>query len=566
VNALDMVSGFTASAGPIGGADTNSADAGALAGGFDALIARVLGEAAPDAETVPGDTAADEGDEGDAADSGDLTLLIAMTGGVLIPPVVVDLPSDPPAALAAHTPAIGATGTETGVGGALDTLPCTLTSSGSAPGVSAGESLVMESPVTTPDVGVAGGETPAVAAGSVRADDPPAPPVVAAAESAAEAAATPSPQVTTDLSSSVPTTTQSPVVSPDASAVAVTANGAPVTVPTAGAGETPVSVQPGSPGGKGNSGSPAPVTAPSGPHTEATLRAALSRAGRARTASTGSAVDAARTQAMSELRSLIGSANSTSDTGAGSAAATPSTNQAATPGVVRSAEQQQAPRAQSKSAQGASTTDAASAMVAGIGAAAAGSGSSFEGGGHDGSNARGQASAAIDSVTVSSVRTDSGPLFALPIDSLTSAASLEKAAGVSASEAQAPEVTPLEHAENVHTVVRSVRMHFNQGGGEARLQLNPEHLGQVTLTVKVDQGSVAAHIQAESPDARRWIESNQQELRSALEDQGLEVKELVVTTDPDGQREREQQAREAFKPRPRRREDGAAAPKFEVVV
>ena len=116
-------------------------------------------------------------------------------------------------------------------------------------------------------------------------------------------------------------------------------------------------------------------------------------------------------------------------------------------------------------------------------------------------------------------------------------------------------------------MVRTVRL-FTAGNGasEARLTLEPEHLGPVALTVRVEQGSVSAHFRAETPAAQRWIETHQQELRSGLREQGLEVKEVVVTTDPDGRRERRQEAQPARPPRARRTQAGADAPRFEVLV
>ncbi len=92
---------------------------------------------------------------------------------------------------------------------------------------------------------------------------------------------------------------------------------------------------------------------------------------------------------------------------------------------------------------------------------------------------------------------------------------------------------------NLQSMVRTVRLFTAaSGASEARLTLEPEHLGPVALTVRVEQGSVSAHFRAETPAAHRWIEAHQQELRSGLREQGLEVKEVVVTTDPDGRRER----------------------------
>jgi flagellar hook-length control protein FliK len=117
---------------------------------------------------------------------------------------------------------------------------------------------------------------------------------------------------------------------------------------------------------------------------------------------------------------------------------------------------------------------------------------------------------------------------------------------------------------NLQSMVRTVRL-FTAGSGatEARLVLEPEHLGPVALTVRVEQGSVSAHFRAETPAAHRWIETHQQELRAGLREQGLEVKELVVSTDPDGRRERRQDT--PAKPRPRRSQN-ADSPRFEVLV
>jgi len=119
---------------------------------------------------------------------------------------------------------------------------------------------------------------------------------------------------------------------------------------------------------------------------------------------------------------------------------------------------------------------------------------------------------------------------------------------------------------NLQAMVRTVRL-FAGGDGahEARLQLEPEHLGPVALTVRVEQGSVSAHFRAETPAAQRWIETHQQELRAGLREQGLDVKEVVVTTDPDGRRERRQDAQPA-RPARARRAQTADAPRFEVLV
>ena len=55
------------------------------------------------------------------------------------------------------------------------------------------------------------------------------------------------------------------------------------------------------------------------------------------------------------------------------------------------------------------------------------------------------------------------------------------------------------------------------------------------------------------------------DLRAGLREQGLEVKEVVVTTDPDARRDRRQEAQPARPPRSRRAQ-GTDAPRFEVLV
>ena len=119
----------------------------------------------------------------------------------------------------------------------------------------------------------------------------------------------------------------------------------------------------------------------------------------------------------------------------------------------------------------------------------------------------------------------------------------------------------------MQAMVRTVRL-FTAGSGasEARLTLEPEHLGPVALTVRIDQGSVSAHFRAETPAAHRWIETHQQELRSGLREQGLEVKEVVVTTDPDGRRDSRQDAKPSRQGLKRRTPSGADSPRFEVLV
>jgi len=112
-------------------------------------------------------------------------------------------------------------------------------------------------------------------------------------------------------------------------------------------------------------------------------------------------------------------------------------------------------------------------------------------------------------------------------------------------------------------VVRAIQLAWRHGVGEARVQLQPEHLGHVTVSLRVAHGTVTAMLRAESALAQERIQAHQHELRSALEAQGLRVGAIVVAVDPD---ERRQQPHPEPTPR-QARAPGRAEPAqpFEIV-
>lgn len=127
--------------------------------------------------------------------------------------------------------------------------------------------------------------------------------------------------------------------------------------------------------------------------------------------------------------------------------------------------------------------------------------------------------------------------------------------------------------EAVHTqIVKSIRMQWTGGLGEARVTLKPEYLGEVTASIKVEQGVVTATLQADTPEVRRWMESHTATLRDALVDHGLKLDRLTVG-EPERQaaqgdrqsKPRQQPPQQA--PRPRARRDASETdPPFEVTT
>jgi flagellar hook-length control protein FliK len=84
-------------------------------------------------------------------------------------------------------------------------------------------------------------------------------------------------------------------------------------------------------------------------------------------------------------------------------------------------------------------------------------------------------------------------------------------------------------------LIQSLRLQFRDGIGEAVLRLKPEHLGSVSIALRVENGGLKANVQAELPAVRQWLESHQDVLRSALAEHGLRLDRFVV--DPDGRRD-----------------------------
>jgi flagellar hook-length control protein FliK len=80
-------------------------------------------------------------------------------------------------------------------------------------------------------------------------------------------------------------------------------------------------------------------------------------------------------------------------------------------------------------------------------------------------------------------------------------------------------------------IVKAIRIQVRDGIGEVRLRLQPEHLGEVQIELKVDRDRVSAVLHVERPEVRAQIESQGQTLRASLASQGLQLEELTVRDD-----------------------------------
>jgi hypothetical protein len=114
-------------------------------------------------------------------------------------------------------------------------------------------------------------------------------------------------------------------------------------------------------------------------------------------------------------------------------------------------------------------------------------------------------------------------------------------------------------------LIRAVRLQWQQGVGDARVRLRPEHLGEVAIELRVERGVVTVSLRAETTAAAESMRTHDAELRAALDAHGLRVERFEVVVDPDGRRRR-QQTPDLPEPPAYRRRPRPDLPRFEVVV
>ena len=93
---------------------------------------------------------------------------------------------------------------------------------------------------------------------------------------------------------------------------------------------------------------------------------------------------------------------------------------------------------------------------------------------------------------------------------------------------------------NVQEIVRQAQMIAKKGGGEMKMELRPEGLGQVNLRVSVQDGQVTVQMVTQTNDAKRLLESNWHELKSGLGAHKLQLEGLRIDAHESLQRQMDQ--------------------------
>jgi flagellar hook-length control protein FliK len=117
--------------------------------------------------------------------------------------------------------------------------------------------------------------------------------------------------------------------------------------------------------------------------------------------------------------------------------------------------------------------------------------------------------------------------------------------------------------DNLDELVQTMRVMVRGKVSEATVRLRPEHLGDVSVAVRVDGKVVTATVIAESAGVREWLQQHEETLRAGLQQQGLTLDRLIVQREA-RQEQREQPHPEARKSRARR--GPGPQPRFEVTA
>ncbi len=90
----------------------------------------------------------------------------------------------------------------------------------------------------------------------------------------------------------------------------------------------------------------------------------------------------------------------------------------------------------------------------------------------------------------------------------------------------------ISEADIVRQIIDEIKVNMSRETTSLELQLNPEHLGKVQISVSTRNGIMQAQIVTENEAARRAVEASMASLRETFDNQGLKVEavEVMVAT------------------------------------
>lgn len=99
-----------------------------------------------------------------------------------------------------------------------------------------------------------------------------------------------------------------------------------------------------------------------------------------------------------------------------------------------------------------------------------------------------------------------------------------------------PQITgSVANAQEILNQVQSqIKAQFSDGMTALQMQLNPENLGTVNMTIASKEGNVTAQLNVENETVKEALESQIQQVRESLEAQGVKITAIEVTVSSHG--------------------------------
>lgn len=94
-----------------------------------------------------------------------------------------------------------------------------------------------------------------------------------------------------------------------------------------------------------------------------------------------------------------------------------------------------------------------------------------------------------------------------------------------------------QEAKNIKDVINQAQFLARKGGGEMKVTLSPEGLGQVSMKVAVEGGQVSVQMVADTVDAKKILERGLGDLKATLATHNLRVDQIRVETPADVSRQ-----------------------------
>jgi flagellar hook-length control protein FliK len=98
--------------------------------------------------------------------------------------------------------------------------------------------------------------------------------------------------------------------------------------------------------------------------------------------------------------------------------------------------------------------------------------------------------------------------------------------------------------ENAQEVIRNAQLLLQKGGGEMKMQLKPEGVGEVLLKVQVKDGQVAVQMLTESDSAKKLLETGLEDLKTSLAANKLHVDALKIEVGTEMAKQRFEQSQQ----------------------